>query len=351
MRSGSRYALTRAVTDNVPDDQFRLHQLSSGSATKVFGPWMAGTSAGAAALALGCDITAQSGTACGVAYTASPFSAPPVNIGGTFTSQPNSAASATITITFAQPVATVQAIIHDPTFAGNMMVAYDSTGTQIRLRLVRGFTGMPGDNVPDTETVTGQGHPISRVDLIPASGDYVSYDASFVFDPPVCPPDGDPLMDSTIVRQQMAQIYTQSGAGSPTFHEVYIAVYRNTDGSLSVIQPTQNGTACNVSIQLPGLGILDPTLLGIIHVHDVGVGHQSTCANAITADQRGATNGLSPVDFVFEAMAHSARKAAMLPDISSDVIDLDKVWRNNPSLPASQQQSSVARVPANCKWS
>ena len=81
-----RYALTRTVTSSVPDGQFRLHQLLSGSATKLFGPWMAGTSAGPEAILSSCAITAQSSTACGVTYTVSPFSAPPTNIGGTWSS-------------------------------------------------------------------------------------------------------------------------------------------------------------------------------------------------------------------------------------------------------------------------
>jgi len=345
-----RYALTRAVVSSIPDGQFHLHQLSSGSATKMFGPWMAGTSAVAAPSSLGCDITVQSGTACGVTYTASPFFAPPTNIGGTFTSQAGTSASTTITITFVPAVAIFQAVEHDPTFAGSKMVAYDSTGTKLDSISFK-FTGTPGDNVPDTETVTGQGHLISRIDLIPAAADYVSYDASFAVDYPVCPPDGDPLMDRTIVRQQMAQIYTQSGVGSPTFKEIMIAVYRNTDGSLSVIQPpTQVGTACTVTFPLSG-GLADPTLLGIIHVHGLGAGQPSPCPDALTADSRGATFGLGGDDMTFSLFAHLARAAAMLPDIAMDVIDIDKIWRNNPSLPASQQNTIVDRVPKNCKWS
>jgi hypothetical protein len=287
-----------------------------------------------------------------VTYTASPFFAPPTNIGGTFTSQAGTSASTTITITFVPAVAIFQAVEYDPTFAGSKMVAYDSTGTKLDSVSFK-FSGTPGVNVPDTETVTGQGHFISRIDLIPAAGDYVSYDASFAVDYPVCPPDGDPLMDSTIVRQQMAQIYTQSGAGSPAFHEVVIAVYRNTDGSLSVIQPPQQGTACIVDFTLSG-GLADPTLLGLIHVHGLGGGQPIVCPDGLTDASRGALFGLGGDDIKnLVVPAHLARKNTTppLPDIAMDVIDIDKIWRNNPSLPAAQQNTIVDRVPKTCKWS
>lgn len=228
------------------------------------------------------------------------------------------------------------------------MVAYDSTGAQIA-SVSFAFTGTPGDNVPDTEMLTG--HGIRRIDLIPASGDFVSYDVNFVTELlQVCPPDGDPLMDSTIVRQQTAQLFAQSGAGGPAFQETMYAVYRNADGSLNVIQPPQTGTVCAVNFTLPGLGILDPTLLGLIHVHDVGVGHPSSCPGGETADTRGIANGLSINDLLADLLRHQARKDAGLPDISDDVVDLDKIWRNNPSASASQKGTSVDRVPTNCKW-
>jgi hypothetical protein len=186
---------------------------------------------------------------------------------------------------------------------------------------------------------------------ISAAADFVSCDANFAVDYPVCPPDGDPLMDSTIVRQQMTQLYAQTGAGGPAFQEAMLAVYKNADGSLSVIQPPQTGTACGVSLTPPGLDILDSTLLGLIHVHDIGVGHPGVCPGGITAQNRATTNGLGAIDLIGVALAHIARKGAGLPDISADVIDIDKIWRNNPSALASQRMTNVDRVPANCKWS
>jgi hypothetical protein len=319
---------------------------------RFFEPWVTSGTALASQSSTSCPITQGSAIVCGELVTVSPFVAPPAGtIGGTFTSQSGTGASTTITITFAAAVDTVTTTIHDPTFSGNMMIAYDSGGAQIG-SVSFTFSGTPGDNQPDTETVVA--HGIRRIDLVPANADYVSYDVSFVNG--VCPPDGDPLMDSAAVRSQIANIFQQSGAGGPdsTFHEIIVAVYKNADGSISVLQPPQTGTTCNVTATLPAPGILDPNLLGLIHVHNVGTGHPSTCPGAGLGPDpadRGFTDGLSTNDMMGDLAVHAARKAAGLPDISDDVVDLDRIWRNNPSAPPAQRNTSVPRVPANCRYS
>lgn len=347
------YQLKRDVGATIPDGVFRIHQVTSSRLVRrLFRPFVNGASTFASNSPLACVINAASQEVCGNNVTVSPFFAPPSpNIGGTFSSLGGSGPSVKITISLSVGVDSVRTAIYDPSFAGNMMVVYDSTGAQIG-SVSFSFSGMGGINHPDTETVVA--HGIRRIDLIPADTDYVAYDVSFSQTLPVCPHDGDPLMDSTIVRQQMAQLYSQTGAGGAlpdtAFREAMLAVYQNADGSLNVIQPPQQATACTVTFQLPAPGILDPTLLGLIHVHNEGAGHPSFCPGAGNPDSRFLSDGLSIDDLLHDLSQHTARQNAGLPDISDDVIDIDKIWRNNPSAPASQRNTHVDRVPATCKW-
>jgi len=75
--------------------------------------------------------------------------------------------------------------IYDPTWPGNSAQAYDAAGNYLASVGFNG-TGVPGWNIPETATLPYA--DIRSVFLIPADGDYVSYDASFasVSTPPAC---------------------------------------------------------------------------------------------------------------------------------------------------------------------
>jgi hypothetical protein len=98
---------------------------------------------------------------------------------GDFQSDPGTGVSAPITITFSQPVTSVTITIEDPTYAGNAMTAYRPDGSIAGSVSFTG-SGIPGIDIPDTQTITADG--IVRIVLTPAPLDYVAY-AGLTFTP------------------------------------------------------------------------------------------------------------------------------------------------------------------------
>jgi murein DD-endopeptidase MepM/ murein hydrolase activator NlpD len=98
--------------------------------------------------------------------------------------------------------------IHDPTWSGNFAQAYDAAGNLLGTVGFNG-TGVPGWNVPETATLPYA--DIRSVNLVPADGDYVSYDASFdgVSVPPPCK--SAPLGSYTGISSEF-------GSTDPTWH-------------------------------------------------------------------------------------------------------------------------------------
>lgn len=171
-----RYELARTLPKGV--GSFRLVQLlSSGTVLHRRTPYGPRPSAASSTALSSCSIVASTGTGCGVSYSANPFSDETV-IGGTFTSDPGTGATRPIHVIFSPGVQSVTVTIHDPTYAGNRMVATDEGGS---LTAGFDFTGQPGENVPDTETLAGTS--ITALDLIPSTGieagDYVAWDVNF----------------------------------------------------------------------------------------------------------------------------------------------------------------------------
>lgn len=171
-----RYELARTLPEGLGG--FRLVQLlSSGTVYQRRTPYGPRQSAGLRTALNSCSIVASGGTGCGVSYSVDPYSDETV-IGGTFTSDPGTGATRPIRVIFSPGVQSVTVTIHDPTFAGNRMVATDDGGS---LTADFDFTGQPGENVPDTETLTGTN--ITALDLIPSTetgdGDYVAWDVNF----------------------------------------------------------------------------------------------------------------------------------------------------------------------------
>jgi hypothetical protein len=205
------YSLTRGVARPVSDGQFRVTQDINNAKLVAFErPWMPSTRFASLFAPGGCVINAASQTVCNIPLTVTPFSAPPINIGGTFTSQHNTSASLPITIVFTNPVRLIFVKIYDPTFSGNAMVAHYGTGADSDVAAVSfKFSGTPGVNHPDTQTITFRG--IRQVDLNPALNDFVSYDASFEAD--TCPPTGDPIIDTPEVQNALKAALAHSNPG------------------------------------------------------------------------------------------------------------------------------------------
>lgn len=181
-------SLNRAMAAGV-EGRVSLTEASAAPVAALVRPWVApsGTSEHAGLLRAdvipGCDGEAvpifQDGTYCGVNVHF--FQAVPADAflaaGATFQSDPGHGVSHEITITFSQPVTAVTVTAYDPTFAGNAMSGYDSTGALI------GTVPFPGNNMPGTLTtqVGTLSGAIESVHLAPAPLDYVAYSMTVTF--------------------------------------------------------------------------------------------------------------------------------------------------------------------------
>jgi hypothetical protein len=117
-----------------------------------------------------CSLNAASGDCGFTTYTISPYM-PGVAFPG-FQNAQGTGVSSPITVTFNPPVGSATITAHDPTWAGNQAIAYDANGAQVG-SVSFAFTDEPGNNVPDTKSLTGN---IARVQLIPADGEYITWE-------------------------------------------------------------------------------------------------------------------------------------------------------------------------------
>jgi hypothetical protein len=161
---------------NVPtgDVQLLLH-LSSASIVDSYTPWAPASSQTASALVAGaCPFNAP-GTWCGVVVGIAPFSQGTHWTETGFQSEPGNGASSTIHITFNRDVIRFSVDVYDPDLPGNRVIAYNAQGGIVD------SVDVPGDGTSGTltiESVSVTGGPIRSVDLVPASADYVAYDAA-----------------------------------------------------------------------------------------------------------------------------------------------------------------------------
>lgn len=264
------YRLTRDVSSTIPGGVFRLHQSTKATVRRLFRPWLTGANTASSFSPTQCQITQAANYVCSDTVNVSPFYAPPENIGGTFTSHAYTTASNTITITFSAAVSSVTATIYDPTYPGNTMVAYDSTGTEIG-SVSFSFSGQPGVNFPDTQSLVVDG--IRRIDLIPAGADYVSYDVSFAHPP--CPPSQDPVLDQQSIRDSLIAAFNRSnpasapGTGARKEHAG--AVWKQSDGSYVAVDYTDlaNSTECynSMTSDPPPPPSPGDSLVALYHTH------------------------------------------------------------------------------------
>ena len=122
-----------------------------------------------------CDLDAATGVCSSSTWSIAPYTDGTVFPG--FQSGPGQGASSTITITFSAPIERVRVTIHDPTYAGNTLEGFDQNGLVGSIGFA--FTGQPGNNAPDTQELVGV---MTRVVLIPAPADYVTYEVTITPD-------------------------------------------------------------------------------------------------------------------------------------------------------------------------
>jgi hypothetical protein len=146
-------------------------------------------------------------------------------------------------------VSSITVKVNDPTWVGNKMIAYDGSKVVDTAAFVG--SNLPGFNNPSTRTLNGQ---ITRVVLVPADSDYVTYEVSILVEAGVrlnvsCTPS--PVMRAATVT------CTASLSNNKVF-SVIVASVNAPDGTPVFI----DGTAINggKAWQTQGLGLYATTV-------------------------------------------------------------------------------------------
>jgi hypothetical protein len=196
-----RYYLARDMRE-YPNGGFELVQdVVGGAVLTSHRPFVRPVRTALALAPLGtCPVGGSSfGSVCGIPFNISPWAAAD-HFGATFQSNPGSGESSPITVVFSLSVKSVTVTIYDPDFSGNLAAAYGVNGVPL------GQVGFTGDGTPGTlttETQTLSAPGIRRIELIPASADYVAYDMNIVPDSTCEPKWADPWLKDPEVQQGM----------------------------------------------------------------------------------------------------------------------------------------------------
>ena len=171
------YRLHRAVLPHGADVNLVHH--SSGSTESLLTPWAPSgqritTQAGPGGTS--CALGAANGTCSSVTWSINPY-APGYVFPGFQSDSASTGPSRDITIVFSSQVSSFTAKAYDPTWSGNRIVAYN--GSTIVASAEFAGSGQPGQNIPSTRSVSGA---ITKVVLVPAPNDYVTYEATIIVD-------------------------------------------------------------------------------------------------------------------------------------------------------------------------
>lgn len=173
-----RYELTRRG-QHLPSGTFRLVQRLSGRSKveEATRPWLdvsqgrfANLIAFSCALDVEADLTACGGL--GYQFTAPVFWG---GVFGGFQFEPGSGVMGPIDLSFSVPVEAVEVTVHDPSFAGNVVTAYDLSGAVVEAHSYP--FAPPGTLTEPTHVFTGE---IARLTFVPPPNEYVSYSLRLV---------------------------------------------------------------------------------------------------------------------------------------------------------------------------
>jgi hypothetical protein len=115
------------------------------------------------------------GSFCGVDVRIAPF-ATGTRFGG-FQSKEGTGVQETVVVTFSRPVAWASVTAIDPDFEGNRLQTYDAARA-LALEVPFDSDGTAGELTRSTKVL--RGGTFSRIELIPAEGDYVSYELAIL---------------------------------------------------------------------------------------------------------------------------------------------------------------------------
>ena len=178
------YRLKRGRDVLTVADEIQLVQSTNGQVISANTPWVFGVSAAAAVVTsrgggqggTTCPLNAATGACDSVQWTIVPY-ASGLAFPGFQSDAGSTGPSHEISLTFSSYVSSISVKVNDPTWVGNKMIAYDGS----RVVDTAAFVGnnLPGFNDPSTRTISS---PMTRVVLIPAPNDYVTYEVSILID-------------------------------------------------------------------------------------------------------------------------------------------------------------------------
>lgn len=304
-----RYALTRRVAAGVAG-AVRLVQHSEAAIVTASTPWVPSpASMGTAVHSLSvagdsvsedttCQITTAAGTCGDVQYTVAPFA--PGRPFGDFQSQPGTGVSQPITVTFSQPVNTVNVTLVGGSYEGNEAIAYDTAGNVVA-QVSFGYHDPNWDPTPweDPRVLTGNNN-IMRVELTPAPRDYVGYKMSITVRKP-CPPFKKPSeVTDSLLQNPLVQHVLDSLARATGWNKTFKdqrelgGFFVQKNGVIRFVPYDPNsGVPPGPCLsgpgptQIPDLQAAGDTILAQVHTHPKYLSRQQDPGNCWTLDNKG----------------------------------------------------------------
>jgi hypothetical protein len=333
-----RYDVKRSRS---PHPVLRTLRVEQVAATATVLSATTGFSAPVATLATTCTASAPGPSTCpdvSVAFT--PYA--PGDPFGEFQSDPGTGASNPITVTFSRPVRDLSVSAADPTYAGNLVIAFDGAGNEI-IRSEFAFSGVPGSYRVSTRVLTVS--QIKSIRFVPAAADYVAYSGLSFSPADTCPPAGDSLLDSIAVRTALSRAWHDSHADStPTSRrERGGFILRDTlTGVVSAMTSYDPGaTPCSNFPPVPTPSQLPPNsrIVGAFHTHPFSHAEILPIDCNPPNDRRAraydavTTGGLSPNDWSYANTGDG---------VQVYVMDRDNVYRGGPGVATTNRARRAA---------
>lgn len=334
-----RYDLKRSRS---PHPLLRTMRVEQVAATATVLAAATGFSAPVASISATCTASAPGPSTCpdiSVAFT--PYA--PGDPFGEFQSDPGTGASNPITVTFSRPVRNLSVTAADPTFAGNLVIAFDSAGNEIT-RSDFAFSGVPGSFSVSTRVLSVS--QIKSIRLVPAAADYVAYSGLSFSPADTCPPTGDAFLDSIAVRTALSRAWHDSYADS-----IPASVRRERGGfifqdtltgvvsAMTSFDPTATPCMNVPPVPTPSQQPPNSRIVGAFHTHPFSHGELlPTVCNPpndprVRAYDAISTGGLSPADWSYANTGEG---------VQVYVMDRDNVYRGGPGIATSNRARRAA---------
>ena len=251
---------------------------------------------------------------------------------------------APVVITTDKPIRNLKVVWQFAPEPGSQMMLYGANDSLLARRDV-GSNPEPSpwtqSSWPDTVYWTQETHTFTetavrkiRVQKGPSGTNRMFVHVWFDPDTIFCPPYGDPLIDSAVVRRELENLLIASNAFNSDFaarREHGSFGYRNPDGTYR-IEPVQTQMrTCGSDVDIPFSQISDPTLVAFFHSHPFSDGDVAPCQDGPTQYAPHVQGGGSPTDYNSMMLQNLIRLSLGLPRIRWIVIDKDNIWLMDPT--------------------